>query len=128
MQNSKLLRYTNMIILNTDTEQSFSIIPIIQSDIDLNDIYATFKNETTKQIISKDLFRSNVKDVLVCVIEDLDFLTENNFYELTIKFTNTQQIIYKDRVFCTDQTISSYSINNGQYITPTIDNNSYITI
>lgn len=58
--------------------------------------------------------------------EHLSFLTENNFYNLKVYFQNTNEIIYKDRIFCTNQT--DYTINNNSYVLPTINNNSYITI
>ena len=60
--------------------------------------------------------------------EHLSFLIENNFYNLKVYFQNTNEIIYKDKIFCTNQDINSYSINSGKYIMPTINNNDYITI
>jgi hypothetical protein len=55
-------------------------------------------------------------------------LNENTFYVLRAYFDVSDVTIYKDRVFVTNQPQSSYSINNGEYTTPNIDNNSYITI
>jgi hypothetical protein len=57
-----------------------------------------------------------------------DFLKENTFYVLKAYFEGSGVIIYKDRVFVTNQSQSSYSINSGQYTSTSIDNNSYITI
>ena len=56
-------------------------------------------------------------------------LVEGRFYDLTIK--EGSNVIYKDKVFCTDQTISSYSVNNGEYTVPTgndVFDNDYIII
>lgn len=56
-------------------------------------------------------------------------LVEGRFYDLTIK--EGSNVIYKDKVFCTDQTISSYSVNSGEYTIPTGDDvhdNDYIVI
>lgn len=53
-------------------------------------------------------------------------LTENVFYELTI--LDGSSVIYKDKVFCTDQTIATYSVNNGEYVTEDSYDNDYIII
>ena len=56
-------------------------------------------------------------------------LVEGRFYDLTIK--EGSNVIYKDKVFCTDQTISSYSVNSGEYTVPTgndVFDNDYIVI
>jgi hypothetical protein len=56
-------------------------------------------------------------------------LVEGRFYDLTLK--EGSNVIYKDKVFCTDQTISSYSVNNGEYTVPTgndVYDNDYIII
>ncbi len=56
-------------------------------------------------------------------------LVEGRFYDLTLK--EGSNVIYKDKVFCTDQTISSYSVNSGEYTVPTgndVFDNDYIII
>ena len=56
-------------------------------------------------------------------------LVEGRFYDLTIK--EGSNVIYKDKVFCTDHTISSYSVNSGEYTVPTgndVFDNDYIVI
>ena len=56
-------------------------------------------------------------------------LVEGRFYDMTIK--EGINVIYKDKVFCTDQTISSYSANSGEYTIPTGDDkhdNDYIIV
>jgi hypothetical protein len=50
-------------------------------------------------------------------------LKENRFYNLTIYDNN--EIVYRDKVFCTSQI--NYSINNGEYI-QNETNNDYITL
>ena len=42
-------------------------------------------------------------------------LKEGNFYTLSI-LDNTD-IVYKDKIFCTNQVIADYTINNGEYVT-----------
>ena len=56
-------------------------------------------------------------------------LVEGRFYDLTIK--EGSNVIYKDKVFCTDQTISSYTVNSSEYTVPTgndVFDNDYIVI
>ena len=56
-------------------------------------------------------------------------LVEGRFYDLTIK--EGSNVIYKDKVFCTDQTISSYTVNSSEYTVPTgndVLDNDYIVI
>tara|TARA_B100000424_G_scaffold38652_1_gene25988 strand:- start:53 stop:403 length:351 start_codon:yes stop_codon:yes gene_type:complete len=56
-------------------------------------------------------------------------LVEGRFYDMTVK--EGSSVIYKDKIFCTNQTISSYSVNSGEYTTPTGNDqydNDYIII
>lgn len=46
-------------------------------------------------------------------ISNVVSLTEGKFYDLAVK--NGSTVIYRDKIFCTNQTVSSYSINNGEY-------------
>lgn len=60
--------------------------------------------------------------------EDVDTITENlyynrlnaifnvkqdNFYMVTIK--SGSDVIFKDKIFCTNQTISNFTVNDSQY-------------
>lgn len=129
MQNSKILRYTIMIILTTSASQTFPIIPISQTDSSANSIILEFTNETTKEVTTKTVTtRVSVNDVYYVTNTALSFLKQNTFYVLKVYFNVSNVIIYKDRVFVTNQSQSTYSINNSQYVTPTINNNSYITL
>jgi len=61
-------------------------------------------------------------------------LVEGRFYDLTLK--EGSSVIYKDKIFCTAQTINqanndNYTINNGEYTIPTGDDkhdNDYIIV
>lgn len=58
-------------------------------------------------------------------------LTEGQFYNLEV--SNETGIIYKDKVFCTDQTINQtnnnyYSINKNEYTSEDSYDNEYIII
>jgi len=43
-------------------------------------------------------------------------LVEGRFYDMTVK--EGASVIYKDKIFCTDQTLP-YTVNSGEYTTPT---------
>jgi hypothetical protein len=47
-------------------------------------------------------------------------LIEGHFYDLVL-YKNTD-IVYKDRIFCTDQNIVTFSVNNGEYTSNTTTN------
>lgn len=52
-------------------------------------------------------------------------IKEGQFYTLTV--LDGVNIVYKDKIFCTNQTVSSYSVNNDTY-TETTSNNDYIIL
>jgi hypothetical protein len=69
----------------------------------------------------------------------LDSLVEGDFYRLEILNTSSgstipqNTIIYKDRVFCTDQDINQneneyYSVNKNRYISEQSTDNEFIII
>ena len=72
---------------------------------------------------------STDKNYLVVLQALSPVLVEGRFYDLTIK--EGSNVIYKDKVFCTDQTISSYTVNSSEYTVPTgndVFDNDYIVI
>lgn len=118
-----------MIVLTTSATQTFPIIPTAQVDVSGNTIRLEFTNETTKEVITKTATtRASINDIYYLTNNDLSFLKEETFYVLRVYFNVSNVVIYKDRVFVTNQAKSTYSINNNDYDLPTIDNNSYITI
>jgi hypothetical protein len=115
-----------MIILTTSANQTFPIIPISQTDLIGNSIRLEFTNETTKEVVTKTATtRTSINDIYYLSSNDLSFLKQNTFYVLKAYFNVSGVTIYKDRVFVTNQPKNSYSINNGEYTLPNIDNNFY---
>jgi hypothetical protein len=83
-------------------------------------------NETTKQVqtvVTYDLYEDG--DIFYFKIDAT--VAQNTFYELTL-ISNIQKIIYKDRLYCTDQDIQAFSINDGVYTSAETNNQNYITI
>lgn len=55
-------------------------------------------------------------------------LKQNIYYNLIITGVTVAGIIFKDKIFCTNQTdLPNYSVNNGQYTSQASDN-EYITV
>lgn len=96
-----------MIILTTSTNaQEFKFIPrdYVADSIVLTDEQAN-TSTTIPATFTKDGYYLKA---------DISFsLVEGRFY--TFNALNSSKIVYKGRVFCTDQVIKDYSINNGVY-------------
>lgn len=98
-----------MIILTTDTNpQSFVFIPRIHT-FD----YVGITDEQTGVTVEISNYTHTVGDYYDTLEAEFN-LVENHFYDLLI--VNGAVVVYKDRIFCTDQPISSFSVNNGQYV------------
>jgi hypothetical protein len=116
-----------MIVLKQNQDQNITIIPTVNTT--LVDLVFEFTDETTKTVYTR--YPSQVayhKDLTIAVVVTSDFLQVNSFYNLKVYNRDaTEFIYYKDRVFCIadDTTIQDYSINEGQYTLPNIDNNFY---
>lgn len=107
-----------MIILQeTANAQTFKIIPRIYAADTL-----LLENETTGDEVSYAITITQTD--YYAVITKILTLKEGNFYKLTV--LSNGNIVYKDKVFCTNQTVSTYSVNNGEFTTYTSDN-EYIT-
>lgn len=133
-----------MIILTTSTaEQTIRIIPrqypddvtlILRDDSTNTETTYTLESmewENTDEVWETVDMNWNsaggyYEDKGYLVIQNEYALTENRFYDLTIK--EGSSVIYKDKIFCTDQTVTDYSVNNGEYVTEDSYDNDYIII
>lgn len=133
-----------MIILTTSTaEQTIRIIPreypddvtlILRDDSTNTETTYTLESmeweNTDEEWQTVDMNWNSAggyyEDKGYLVIQNEYALTENRFYDLTIK--EGSSVIYKDKIFCIDQTIADYSVNNGEYVTEDSYDNDYIII
>ena len=107
-----------MIILQeTGIAQEFKIIPreLVADSM-------TLTSETTGEAVTYVI--TPTIDRYYLVINEIVALKENNFY--TIELKNASEIVYKDKIFCTNQTVSDFSVNNNEFTTYSSDND-YIT-
>jgi hypothetical protein len=104
-----------MIILKEqNTSQSFKIIPRYYSGVNLRLV-----NESSGQVL-----QYNVSPEQISYYHQITFIsdtTEGNFYALTL-FDGDGNVVYKDKVFCTNQEITDYSINKDEYVEKSSDN------
>lgn len=103
-----------MIILKeTIVPQTITFIPR-----ELTATTIILRNETTNSIttIEADFILSDYYLTTTTVLD----LKENTFYNLTIK--NNDNVVYKDKVFCTNQETSTYTVNQNEYVTNVTNN------
>jgi hypothetical protein len=104
-----------MIVLTPSTSaQTFSFIP-------------RFENYTTMAITDEETnvtttiaITSSTQGGYVNTITATFALRDNHTYTLLLKFGSL--ICHKDKLFCTNQSISTFSVNNGQYKSNTTTN------
>lgn len=128
IQKLKTYRYNSMTILQY-TDSYISFIPKFNFQDQV--LVFEFTNETTKEVVSREPnFVGYQNDIAFASVEIYDFIQSGTFYNLKIVLRDSLEIIlYKDRLYWTSNSeINTYSINEGQYTLPTIDNNDYITI
>jgi len=102
-----------MIILqDTTNTQSFSIIPRFYTAESIS-----FTSESTGATLSYAV--TPVLDRYYHVISGVFNLVEGNYYTLKV-YDDSNEVVYRDKVFVTNQT--TYSVNDGEYITHTTDN------
>jgi len=127
MQKMNILRYISMKILSTSTSaQTLKVIPreyVSTATLVLRD------DQTNEQTTFSDITLTQTGDY--SVISQAFSLKEGYYYDITI--SSTGNVIYKDKIFCTDQTVdqsqnSYYTINQNEYTTDTSYDNDYIIL
>jgi len=107
-----------IILLESVLSQTFKFIPReLTADSMVIEDEAENTSVTIAIIPSVDRYYLSVSEVLT--------LVEGRFY--TLKVLNGTDIVYKDKIFCTNQTVSSYTINKDEYV-QNVTNNEYVII
>jgi len=116
-----------MKILTTSTSnQTIKVVPreyVTTASLVLRD--DTTNTETTDSVSP-----TTVGDYLQII--NAYTLKEGRFYDLTLKNAGGS-VIYKDKIFCTDQTVNQstnnyYSVNDSEYTTDTTYDDDYILL
>ena len=104
-----------MIVLTpSGSPQTFNFIPR-SNTYTLMQITDEQTNVTSNVTISSNTIGDYINTITATFA-----LVEGHFYNLVIK--NGGTTLFKDKVFCTAQTLSTYTVNNGQYVSNTTTN------
>lgn len=97
-----------IILLQSISAQSISFIPRVMNATSL-----LIRNESTNEeaVLMPDFYKNDYYITCSAVFN----LKENHFYQLSV--FNNEDIVYLDKIFCTNQTINTYSINKDTYVT-----------
>ena len=92
----------------------------------------TIRDDTSNTSKNYSVTPSTVDDDLVFSVTFSPVLAEGLYYDMTLK-NSSSKIIYKDKIFCTDQTINQtnndyYTVNSGVYTTENSYDDDYITV
>ena len=96
-----------VILQQIGTEQSIRFIPRTAS---YDGLFIT-DDQTNKEV--QVTIASSVQGDYFDTINATFTILQNHFYNLEIR--NGSTVVYKDRIFCTNQAVDSYSINEGKY-------------
>ena len=116
-----------MKLITTSGNKTFKIIP---REFTVGTLNLKLTSESTNKSIIVDV-TSEIDGNYISFDAVFGSLTENDFYILEVSYLNN--IIYKDRVFCTDQAINQnsddyYSVNKNQYISEESSDNEFIIL
>mgnify|MGYP003643778480 CR=1 FL=1 len=70
------------------------------------------RNETTNLIITESI--TCIEGCFYLYFDKVFNLKENHFYEIILKYDDI--LVHRDRIFCTNQPVLSYSVNKDEYI------------
>ena len=97
-----------MNVLTTTTDSQF--LNIVPRSVTFDELIFTDDSTNTPEeieiieVVSKGYYQQ---------IEIECALTENRFYNVTL--LNDGEVVFRGKVFCTDQPVVSFSVNNGDY-------------
>ena len=115
-----------MIILqDSDSSQTIKFIPRSYSSAITYTISITSETEN-KSVYSQDVSNSFNLQAYYREYNAIFNLKENNFYMLEIT-DDSNNVIFRDKIYCTNQTIADYSVNDGVYTTHS-SNNEFIIV
>ena len=106
-----------VILKESSSVQRFTFIPTRLDSAN----YLVIRNESTNEEITKSV---NVKKQSYYSYFDLvwDFLEEGHFYNITLQYYGVvgckldYHLAHRDKIFCTNQTVETYSINDTEYV------------
>ena len=109
-----------MIVLTTNnvTSQTFNCTPRTGT---ITDLFIT--DEAENLTINVPIISQGASSYFY-QIEAIFNLTENRFYMIELKDVSGNRLLL-EKAFCTNQSLATFSVNNGQYVSHT-SNNEFI--
>tara|TARA_R110000803_G_scaffold94698_2_gene162400 strand:+ start:98 stop:448 length:351 start_codon:yes stop_codon:yes gene_type:complete len=106
---TRLLNFTSRV--NIDNTKTYSIV---------------IKSEEKNKVIFTDANATFTAVKYYYTYSTTEVLTEANFYTYEIMNTTDGVLLYRDKIFSTDQTLSTFNISNNVYIEKSTGDNQYI--
>jgi len=119
---TQIFNYTNMIVLTpSGSQQTFYYVPrVLGQGVSEQPLTMVTTDEQTNTPVSTINHFYSVGNY-VNSIQHTYALIEGHFYTLELKNSNND-VIYKDRIFCTAQPLVTFSVNNNQYVSNSTTN------
>lgn len=118
-----------MKLIGTSGNKTFKIIP---RQYVAGQVTIKLRDDSSNEIITISATASTDRNYMTF---DAVFgaLKEGRFYNMDVLIFGTSTVIYKDKIFCTDQTINQsnndyYSVNDGEYVQEDSFDNDYIIL
>jgi len=106
-----------LILREQATSQTFKIIPRIFSADSM-----VIRDEQTNVSVTYNITITQLD--YYAVISNIIALEEGHTYNLTV--LDGTDVVYLDKIFCTNQNATTYTINNGEYVNNTTNNDFVI--
>lgn len=101
-----------MIVLQESASaQNLDFIP--RSFTSGNTYNVTIVNEQTNTEVYNQDVTSITENLYYNRLNAIFDVKQDNFYMVTVKAGS--DVVFKDKIFCTNQTISNFTVNNSQY-------------
>ena len=108
-----------MIVLQSSgSSQTFSFIP--RTYTSGNTYTIKINNESTNKEVFSQTSTSFTEVDYYYQYSNTFTLVEDTFY--TLEITEGSTLIFRDKIFCTNQTVADFTINQNQYTTNTTTN------
>ena len=107
------------------TSLSAQDLVVIPRTVSYTDLTLTLTNENTKVETPYSVTATYLNGYMT--ISNVFTLTEGVFY--TFKIVDDGELIFRGKIFCTDQTVfDKYTINDGEYTEPSATDNEFTYI
>lgn len=115
--------YFERVLIDSGTLEGTACVQAEVNDLDGVTLYLTDESTNTTDIINPTITEANGFMELNATFD----LVKNRFYGFKVIYDG--DLIYRDRIFCTDQTnYPKFTVNEGVYDEETTYNNEYIII